>query len=185
MHRRALEAGVSQYEILIDNEHYPIEDIVTAAEAASRPDSDLLMGGADPILDFWAVQQRIIRGEANDEALGFLREKLASDNPTVRATSAEALARLGKTEWAIPVFRELLALEEPNLRLYVARSLAVSMTNAQALEAEIRATRQAMLAPPGSRRPWKDFVYSAFTSWALEWALVKSGLNEWDDFKGL
>lgn len=185
MHRRAIEAKVSQHTILSQDTTYPIERIHAAAEQASRPDGRLLSGGDDPALEFWAIQQRIIRKDSSDESLRFLKAKLDSENPTVRTTAAEALARLGHEDLAIPVFRRLLSSREPNLRLYVARSLALSFDNVEPLEKEVRAARQDMLAPPGSSRPWKDFVYSAFTSWALEWALVKSGLNEWSDFKGL
>lgn len=234
MHRRAIEANVAQHTILHDDATYPIARIFAAADQASRPDAGLLSGGDDPLLDFWAIQQRIIRGlltapagrpggsvltapagrpggsvltapagrpggsvlpaatgrpggavNSSEESRRYFRSKLESENPTVRATAAEALARLGEKEPAIPVFRQLLSLKEPNLRLYVARSLALSFDNIKPLEKEVRAARQDMLAPPGSPRPWKDFVYSAFTSWALEWALVKSGLNEWSDFQGL
>ena len=156
-----------------------------AADQASRPNSELLFGGEDPILDFWAIQQRIIRNDSSDASRGFLRTMLTSNTPIVRTAAAEALGRLGDKNAAVPVFRELLAMTEPNLRLFVARSLAISLDNCLPLEKEIRAARQEMLAPPGSSKPWKDFVYSAFTTWALEWALVKSGMNEWSDFQGL
>ena len=184
MHRRATAAGVSQHDILRSDASYPIEQILAAADQASRPNTQLLPGGGDPALDFWAIQQRIIRKDDSAQSRQFLKSKLSSDNPTVRATAAEALARLGHNELAVPVYRELLSLKEPNLRLYVARSLALSFDSVAALETEVRATRQEMLAPPGSPRPWKDFLYSAFTAWALEWALVKSGLNDWSDFQG-
>lgn len=185
MHLRTITANSAQHSILSNDETYPIESILAAADQASRPGSKLLSGGDDPALDFWAIQQRILRKDSSDKARRFLRTKLASDSPTVRTAAAEALARLGDKDAAIPVFRELLAMPEPNLRLYVARSLAISFDNCSPLEKEIRAARQDMLAPPGSSRPWKDFVYSAFTTWALEWALVKSDLNEWSDFQGL
>ena len=185
MHRRAIEANVSQYTSLHDDASYPIERILDAADQASRPDGRLLSDGDDPALDFWAIQQRIIRKDRSKESHRFLRSRLESENPTVRATAAEALARLGSKELTVPVFRQLLSMKEPNLRLYVARSLAISFDNIKSLEKEVRAARQDMLAAPGSSRPWKDFVYSAFTAWALEWALVKSGLNKWSDFQGL
>ncbi len=185
MHRRAITANSAQHKILSNAETHPIEGILAAADQASRPGSKLLQGGNDPALDFWAIQQRIIRNDSYDLSRRFLKTKLASDTPAVRTAAAESLVRLGDKDAAIPVFRELLAMPEPNLRLYVARSLAISFDNCKRLEEEIRAARQDMLAPHGSSRPWKDFVYSAFTTWALEWALVKSGLNEWSDFQGL
>ncbi len=185
MHRRAIEAGVAQHTILNSDKTYPIELIFAAADQASRPDAELLPGGDDPALDFWAIQQRIIRQDRSEPCRKFLQAKLQSSNPTVRATAAEALARLGDEKSAVPIYRQLLSMKEPNLRLYVARSLALSFNDVKPLEKEVRAARQQMLAPPGSKRPWKDFLYSAFTAWALEWSLVKSGLNKWSDFQGL
>ena len=92
---------------------------------------------------------------------------------------------MGREDIAVPVFGMLLDETEPNLGLFVARSLAVSINDVRPIEAKIRSTRERYLAPPGSQRPWKDFLYSAFSTWALEWSLVKSGLNEFNDFKGL
>lgn len=186
MHRRAHDAKVAPHVMMQDDKLYPIKLILAAAEAASEPNSDWLPGGDDPALDFWAIQQRIIRKDRSEDTRSFLRQKLKSENPTVRATAAEGLARLGEEDEAAPVFADLLTTsKEPNLLLYVARSLAVSFNDVRPIEKEVRAARAMMLAPEGSNRPWKDFVYSAFTSWALEWALVKSELNQWEDFKGL
>jgi hypothetical protein len=182
MHRRTNRAGVAPYDILQDPGQYPIQQILHAAERASLPTAPLLPSGDDPMVTYWAIQQRIIRNDASDATVRFLTEQLTRDNPTVRAAAAEALARLGHAELAVPAFRELLAEEEPNLLLYIARALAISLDDVRPLESEIRETRQRMLAPPGSPRPWKDFTYSAFTTWALEWALIKSGLNTPDDF---
>jgi hypothetical protein len=182
MHRRANEAGVTPYDVLQSREHYPLQRILDAAEQASRRDGEPILANHDPVVAYWAIQQRIIRDDDSDEAVSFLKSQLARQNPTVRATAAEALARIGHEPSAIPVFRELLTSDEPNLLLYVARSMAVSVGDVRPLEDQIRKARSRMLAPPGSPRPWKDFTYSAFTAWALEWALIKSGLNTPDDF---
>ncbi len=182
MHRRAKEANATPYDILQDASLYPIEEILDAAEKASRPDAESISIGSDPMVTYWAIQQRIIRKDKSDGAVTFLSKQLKNPNPTVRTAAAEALARIGHEELAIPVFRALLLEEEPNLLLYVARSLAISFDDVKPLEDEIRRTRERMLAPPGSPRPWKDFNYCAFTTWALEWALIKSGLNKPEDF---
>lgn len=183
MHRRANAQGVTPYDILQDPKEYPIEPILATAEQASDPDAELLGEGEDPIETYWAIEQRIIRGDDSAEAIAFLESQLDSPNPMVRTAAAEGLARAGKPELAIETLRELLTgADEPNLRLYVARSIATSLDDVRPLEAEARAVREQMLAPPGSERPWKDFTYSAFTTWALEWALIKSGLNSPEDF---
>ena len=137
---------------------------------------------ADPAVRWWAVQAAIIRGDRDAATRARLAAAAKDANPTVRATAAEALARSGETAAALEVFRELLRETEPNLGLFVARSAAVGLKDVRPIEAEIRAKRASLLAPPGGPRPWKDFTYAAFTCWALEWALIKSGLNEYGDF---
>ena len=182
MHRRANEVGKTPFDILQDDSSYPVRAIFEAAGQASKPESSLLPAGNDAMVTFWAIQQRIMRQENSKETVIFLEKQLKHKNPSVRTAAAEALVRIGHEEPAIPVFRDLLKAEEANLLLFVARSLAISFNDVRPLEKEVREARQRMLAPPGSSRPWKDFNYSAFTAWALEWALIKSGLNMPEDF---
>ena len=184
MHRRAKAAGLTAYEMMQDEKLFPIEAILNTAEMASKMHGDGIefYTSEDPAIRYWALMAGIMSKSKSDRALAIYDTCMKDPNPIVRTTAAEALARVGYPEKAIPVFRDLLKEEEPNLGLFVARSLAISMEDARPLEADIRATRNRYLAPPGSERPWKDFMYSAFSTWALEWALVKSGLNDWDDF---
>lgn len=182
MHRRANQAGSTPYEILQDDNQYPLERILRAADQASAPGAASITDGSHPVVSYWAIQQRVIHGRNDESDVTFLKKHLASENPIVRATAAEAMTRLGFADQTAPVFRELLKETEPNLLLYVARSLALSHDRVGSLEADIRATHQRMLAPEGASRRWKDFIYSAFTTWALEWALIKSGKNTPEDF---
>ncbi len=184
MHRRANEAGVTPFEMLQDESLYPLERILEYAEAASERGAYTIEGlnDSDPAARYWNLQGAIISGDRSPSLERALRQRLSDSNLIVRTTAAEALGRLGRTDLAVPAFRELLGEEEPNLALYVARSLAISLEDPGELEDAIRAARARYLAPPGSARPWKDFMYSAFTCWALEWALIKSGLNTYSDF---
>ena len=187
MHRRANENGITPYEMMQKNDSYPIEKIFAAAEKASKPgisqkEQIELYNDKDASVRYWSVQSQIINNYRNSAAVELFKKALKDNNPTVRATAAEGIAKMGKPELAVEVFRELLKEKEPNLALYVSRCLAVSMKDVRPLEKEIRESLQGYLAPPGSKRKWKDFIYSAFSSWALEWALVKSGINTWDDF---
>lgn len=184
MHRRAIAAGLTPYEMARDPALYPVEEVLSAAEAASRgaPAPAEAFRHADPAIRYWALMGLIMKGERSDSAVARHLHALGDENPVVRTTAAEGLARLGRTEIALTAFRDLLKETEPNLALFVARSLADSVEDVRPLEAEIRQKRATFLASPGSPRPWKDFTYAAFTTWALEWALIKSGLNEYEDF---
>jgi len=184
MHRRAKMAGMTPYEMMQDESRYPLEAILATAEAASEkgefsPES---ADHPDSAVRYWNLMGAIISEKNGSQAVTLFKRGLDDENIVVRTTAAEGLARIGKTEFAAPVFRELLKETEPNTALFIARSLAISFDDASVLENDIRQARAQYLAPPGSRRPWKDFMYSAFTCWALEWALIKSGLNEYSDF---
>ena len=187
MHRRANEAKLTPYEILQNPKTYPIEKIMNAADLASKPRVKQqtlldLYKDKDPSVRYWSIQSQIIRNSKNAATIALFKKGLHDENLTVRTTAAEGLARLGLEELSIPVFRALLKETEPNLALYIARSLSTSIKDIRPLESEVRKARKQYLAPEGSKRPWKDFIYSAFTCWALEWSLVKSGLNSHDDF---
>ena len=187
MHRRAQAAGLTPYEMMQDKSLYPLEDILSTAEEAS-----LRAGGGmeaikngDPAVRYWAIMSMIMAKQRTPTMEELLIEAVRDPNPIVRTAAAEGLGRIGREDLALNTFEKLLDETEPNLGLFVARSLAVSVNDVLPIEAKIRATRERYLAPPGSPRPWKDFLYSAFSTWALEWSLVKSGLNEFSDFKGL
>jgi arylsulfatase A-like enzyme len=184
MHRRATAAGLTSYEMARDPAVYPLENVLAAAEDASRgkPAPAEAFRHADPAVRFWALMGLIVTQDRSQAAGARYAHALGDENPVVRTTAAEGLARLGRTEIALTAYRELLQETEPNLGLFVARSLADSVDDVRPIEAEIRRKRESFLAPPGSPRPWKDFTYAAFTTWALEWALIKSGLNDYEDF---
>jgi uncharacterized sulfatase len=184
MHRRAAEAGLTPYEMARDPALYPIEDVLAAAEQASRGAAAPVEAfrHVDPAVRYWALMGLIMKEDRSEAVTARYVHALSDGNPVVRTTAAEGLARLGRNELALTAFRDLLKETEPNLALFVARSLADSLDDVRPLEAEIRRKRATFLAPPGSPRPWKDFTYSAFTTWALEWALIKSGLNTYEDF---
>lgn len=185
MHRRAQAAGLKVYDMLQDEELYPVEPVLNVAEMASMKQGDGLEfhTSADPAIRYWAMMAAIMADKKTPRMKEVLTLGLSDPNAIVRTTAAEGLARMGETGKAIPVFRDLLEnATEPNLGLFVARAVALSLRDARPLEADIRRARARYLAPPGSPRPWKDFMYSAFSSWALEWALIKSGLNSFEDF---
>lgn len=184
MHRRAQANHLTPYTLAQDENLYPLEPILNIADMASRRQGDGMefYTSTDPAIRYWALMAGIMSGEDNERMVSIFSKCLEDSNPVVRTTAAEGLARLDQPEKAIPVFRDLLNETEPNLGLFVARALALSLNDVRPLESEIRSVRQSYLAPPGSSRPWKDFLYSAFSTWALEWALIKSGLNHYEDF---
>lgn len=187
MHRRAKAAGLTPYEMCQNTGFYPLAEILAVAETASLMTGDGLdnFGSEDPAIRYWAIMSAIMARDKTPEMEELFFQGIQDPDPVVRATAAEGLGRIGREEPALIVFDKLLELTEPNLSLFVARGLALSINDVRPIEDKIRLTRERYLAPPGSPRPWNDFLYSAFSTWALEWSLVKSGLNDFSDFQGL
>ena len=184
MHRRANAARLTPYEMVQDPGLYPIREIVASAEDASKNGafSETGLSHGDSAVRYWNLMGAIVSGRKDASVQSAFEAALSDENAIVRATAAEGLGRIGKGELAHETFRELLQESEPNLFLFVSRAVGLGLKDPSPLKTEIRAARQRCLAPPGSERPWKDFMYAAFTCWALEWGLVKAGLNEWEDF---
>ncbi|MEM9352872.1 MAG: sulfatase [Planctomycetota bacterium] len=181
MHRRAVENGVTPFEVARDPALYPLERVVDAAWRAGAEDLADLLSDPDPAVRFWALQSELIRGQRRP---GLVRPLLEDGNALVEVTAAEVLARSGETQPARSVFLRYLNAAEPRLQLYNARALALSLDDVGPIEPEVRDALLRLRDPGGNPYvPYKDFMYSAFTSWALESSLVKSGLAEFKDFK--
>jgi len=176
MLRRSRLAGEAPFAWAQDSKSYPLEAALEAAKAASSPHADLLPASEEPILTYWAVQQRLIRGDRSAEALAFFNEGLGSESPAVRLAAAEGLARVGEEDSAIPVLLDGLTAEEPWVRMQAARSLAVSLSPAdlRPLEPEMRNCLKEIAART-ERPSCRDWTVS--TVQALHFALIKSGLE--------
>ena len=177
MLRRSQQQGIPPYTWLQDPAAYPLAAVLDAADAASRPDGPTLEASDEPILTWWALQQRIIRSDFSPAAIDFFAAQLESESPAVRLAAAEGLAKAGLPEPTLPVFREALASPEPWVPMHAARILAVSLDNVRPLEKEIRATLEAIQQGPAgpSCRQW-----SVSTVQALDWALIKCGLEKFE-----
>lgn len=180
MLRRSQQQGIAPHTWLQDPESYPLAAALDAADTASRPGSPLLPASSEPILTWWALQQRLIRSDFSPPAIAFFEAQLASESPAVRLAAAEALAKAGLADRALPVFREALAAPEPWVPMHAARLLAVSLDDVRPLENDIRGKLRALHeAPPGpSCRQW-----SVSTVQSLHWALIKSGLETFESLE--
>lgn len=174
MLRRSQQNGVPPFTWLQDPSAYPLEAALDAADAASRPDGEVLDAEDEPILTYWAIQQRLIRGDHSQEALAFFESHLASESPAVALAAAQGLCSGGKSTLALPVFRAALHAPELWTQLHAARSLAESLDDARPMEADIRARLKAVneTKSQASCRDW-----SVSTRQALHFALIRSGLE--------
>lgn len=100
--RERRRGALAPYTFARDPGQYPVERIVEAAEAASRPPApappppEQQLSDPEPGVRYWAAVGLRIRGEtAVRTARASLLARLDDDSPSVRIAAAEALARWG------------------------------------------------------------------------------------------
>jgi uncharacterized sulfatase len=117
MHARA--AGRTPYELGHDEQTYPLERILAAADLATLGQADAgrqlekSLADADSGVRYWGAQGLLIRGGAAVGAsLPALRHALEDVSPDVRISAAEALGRYGAPEDLQPSLDVLIALAD-------------------------------------------------------------------------
>jgi arylsulfatase A-like enzyme len=124
------EKANSIFELVRDEEQYPLEKIFDAAETATRRseldfDAVVAMLASDtPAVRYWgAVGLRVLPGES-DAAMDQLRKLAATDEwPSVRIAAAEALIHFGQVDSGLEVLRDELAGKDPWAALHAANVL--------------------------------------------------------------
>jgi arylsulfatase A-like enzyme len=121
MHRRA--GNSTQYAVGQDEEIYPLERILAAAELASERDATKmtelldLLKDEEPVVRWWATLGLVMLGKAAQSAEPQLLDRLQDDSPLVRVAAAEALYQLGQVDTARNALVEALAHDTPFVRL--------------------------------------------------------------------
>jgi uncharacterized sulfatase len=123
-------AGETPYEMAKDAGMYPLEQILTTADAATSLDSGVVdalvdaLSGSDSAVRYWGAMGLLMRGERGvSQAQRQLRHALADESPSVRIVAAEALGRFGDADDIAPAIDALLNEASP-VENGVYRSLA-------------------------------------------------------------
>ena len=188
LERRSRAAGVTRYELARDPMLYDLPTILQAAwdaGSASSGGQSSLLTHSDSGVRFWTLQSHHLNGEFS---VPDLLPLLEDGNPTVEIAAAGLLAQSEEPsarEKAEKVFLRYIDANEPRLRLYNARTLALApKPDWQALEQPVREALKSLENPDRKARlKYRDFTYSAFTAWALEWSLVKAGLASFEELQ--
>lgn len=129
MMARAGESTI--YEMARDNQQYPLEQLMAAAErAAGREAADVpklaaLLKADDAGLRYWGAVGCAVRNADAQEALPLLKLRLLDKSPSVRVAAAEAVARLGQPKLALPVLTSALGHDNPRVVLHALNVLQV------------------------------------------------------------
>ncbi len=112
------------YQMVRDEQRYPLESLIDAAELAARRDAaDVpklieLLKADDAGLRYWGALGCAVRGKAAKEALPVLRTRLLDPSPSVRIATAEVVARLAQPKLALPVLVSALKHDNPRVVLH-------------------------------------------------------------------
>ncbi len=166
--RRARKEGLSVYETARSDALYDLPSVLASALGETprdRRDSGVL---------YW----QITRGELTmDEVIGHL----GHGNPSVAVAAAERACRGGRADLGLPVLVESIADEDLRLALEAARALANLGEIARPVAPRIEEVRAGLEGDDPNRR-YRDFNYASFVGWALEAALINSGVVGEDAF---
>ncbi|MEM8891251.1 MAG: HEAT repeat domain-containing protein, partial [Bacteroidota bacterium] len=124
---------------------------------------------------FWGIMAIMNQESLSDESLSRLEKLLKDPSPSVQIAAAEALCTFSSYPKALEVLGKWLKSEKAWIALQAARSVQMIQEEARPLIPIMYEVLENNLGEPGARLKYKDFNFAAFTSWALEWALLELG----------
>jgi hypothetical protein len=171
-------AGTTPYEMAQDVNRYDLVEILDAADMVGMASIDQLktaLNHPDAGVRFWAITGCNADREAARQAIPELEALLDDSSPVNQVAAAEALCHIEVGEKALPVLEKWVTDERPWLALYAARTIQLIGDRSCPLTPVMYEVLEKNLGKPGARLRYKDFNFAAFTSWALEVALVNCG----------
>lgn len=138
-----------------------------AIEALSHPDSGVR---------YWAAIAMQQESDISEAGYMALDSALNDSSPSVAIAAAEALATHGPFEHAIETLEYYIRDDRPWVALQAARSVQLVGESARSIIPTMYEVLEKNRSDdPNAPFGYKDFNYAAFTSWALEWAMVELG----------
>jgi arylsulfatase A-like enzyme len=171
--------GSSPFTYARSGDAFEVQGILEAADmVGATTQSQCVQKLADPDsgVRYWATMALMQFDDLNGESIEALKMTLADPSPSVQINAAEALCRSGNYPEAVQTLGRWVQDQRPWVAMQAARSIQLVGEDARPLIPVINEVLQANLGGEDSNhRKYKDFNYSAFTSWALEWALQELG----------
>ena len=158
---------------------FNIPEVLKAAEMVGMLDEVTIrqnLRSDDSGIRYWGVIGLMQFKEINTESIEKLKRLLQDESPSVQIAAAEALCQFGNSPEAIDALGKNALDDRPWVALQAARSIQLVGEQARPLIPIMYDVLDNNLAGPNAtHRKYQDFNFAAFTSWALEWALVKLG----------
>ena len=171
--------GSSPYDYGREGDDFDAQGILAAADlvgTTSQSHCVEKLKDSDSGVRYWSTMALMQFDDLDQQSINALSQALNDESPSVQINAAEALCRSGNYPEAVQTLGKWVQDQRPWLAMQAARSIQLVGEDARPLIPVIYQVLEANLkGDDGSHRKYKDFNYSAFTSWALEWALVQLG----------
>jgi N-sulfoglucosamine sulfohydrolase len=170
--------GSTPYQMAYTSDEYNISKVLEAAEMVGKANKEMIiekLESKDSGVRFWAVMAMQALNKKDNATAASLKPLLNDPSPTVQVAVAETLCHWNQCDNALPVLKRWVQDDRPWLVLYAARSIELIGVKAKPLVPVLYEVLDKYAAPEDAGRRYKDFNFSAFTSWSLEWALHHCG----------
>ncbi len=171
-------ANSTPYEMGHDPDQYALEEILEAAEMTGTASMESLLRACrhdDSGIRYWGVMGIQEKGEEGRDGIPVLEELLSDPSPVVQIEAAYTLARLDRTESALPVLERWLEDHRGWLVLQAARSVELLEDKARPLVPILYRVKDTYAAPPGSDKRFRDSDFAFFISMSVIYALENCG----------
>ncbi|MCC5932363.1 MAG: sulfatase-like hydrolase/transferase [Cyclobacteriaceae bacterium] len=172
--------GSSPYEIAQNDEIFPIDQIMQAANLAGSQDVQGIsqaLNSQNPVIVYWGIIASRSLETPNPRITEAIRQALNSPSPSTCIAAAEALCAQDECNEALSVLEKWILDERPWVSLQAARSLVEIGPKAKPVLPAMYEAQKLLFAGEGGTRKYKDFEYASFTGWALERAIINCGEN--------
>lgn len=170
--------GSTPYEYARESGEYAVEEILEAAEMVGNAGEAALvetLSHPESGARYWAVMGLRQLETIDDSTIQALFSVMDDPSPSVQILAAEVLCHFVDAPQAVTTLGEWVQDERPWVAMQAARSIQLVGEDARPLIPIMYKVLYKNLGDGSSHRKYKDFNYSAFTSWSLEWALQELG----------
>ena len=171
--------GSSPYDYARQNMEFDAQALLKAAELVGMGSQDECieaLSHPDSGVRYWAAVAMQQEGEISEAGYMALDTVLNDPSPSVAIAAAEALASHGPFEHAVETLEYYIQDDRPWVALQAARSVQLVGESARTIIPTMYEVLEKNRSDdPNAPFGYKDFNYAAFTSWALEWALLELG----------
>ncbi|MCM5663386.1 sulfatase-like hydrolase/transferase [Galbibacter mesophilus] len=166
------------YEMAHDPKEYPLKEILKAAELVGYKDISAIktaMENEDSGVRYWGLIASKASELPSEEFMSLWERLLNDPSPAVQITAAEYILMEKDNAKAIEVLAKWVQDERGWLALQAARSIELVGERAKPLVPILKDVLKEKSGNVSEKVPYKDFMFSAFISWSVKYALHNCG----------